>query len=56
MDAFGHINNVAYFRYLENGRLAYFDEMGKLFMKRSPGGMLTHFVNHAEYVLKLNMW
>jgi len=28
MDAFHHVNNVAYFRYLENARLAYFGELG----------------------------
>ena len=25
MDAFQHVNNVSYFRYLENARLAYFE-------------------------------
>lgn len=28
MDAFHHVNNVVYFRYFENARLAYFLEMG----------------------------
>ena len=27
MDAFQHVNNVAYFRYLESGRIAYFQEL-----------------------------
>lgn len=28
MDAFGHINNTVYFRYFENARIAYFDQIG----------------------------
>jgi acyl-CoA thioester hydrolase len=28
MDAFQHVNNVAYFRYFENARLEYFKRMG----------------------------
>jgi acyl-CoA thioester hydrolase len=28
MDWYRHVNNVVYFRYLENGRLAYFDRLG----------------------------
>lgn len=28
MDAFGHVNNVTYFRYLETSRIAYFDAIG----------------------------
>jgi len=27
MDAFGHINNVQYMRYLESGRIAYIEEV-----------------------------
>lgn len=30
MDAFGHVNNIIYFRYFESARLAYFQEMGYL--------------------------
>jgi len=28
MDAFGHINNTVYFRYFEDARIAYFDQIG----------------------------
>ncbi len=28
MDAFRHINNTVYFRYFEDGRIAYFDRIG----------------------------
>ncbi|AXY61861.1 thioesterase family protein [Acinetobacter chinensis] len=27
MDAFGHVNNVMYYRYIESARIAYFDEL-----------------------------
>lgn len=30
MDAFRHVNNVAYFRYFEDGRIAYFERSGVL--------------------------
>lgn len=29
MDAFGHVNNAQYFRYLESGRIAYLEEVLK---------------------------
>lgn len=28
MDAFGHVNNIVYFRYFESARIAYFDAIG----------------------------
>ena len=28
MDAFGHVNNTVYFRYFEDARIAYFDQIG----------------------------
>ena len=34
MDAFQHVNNVVYFRYFENARIAYFDKLDVIeFMK-----------------------
>ncbi|HEY5596956.1 MAG TPA: acyl-CoA thioesterase, partial [Candidatus Bipolaricaulota bacterium] len=30
MDAFGHVNNIYYFRYFESGRLDYFARIGYL--------------------------
>ena len=30
MDAFGHVNNVIYYRYMESARIAYFDELNIL--------------------------
>lgn len=28
MDAFGHVNNVIYYRYIESARIQYFDHLG----------------------------
>jgi acyl-CoA thioester hydrolase len=30
MDAFGHVNNVIYYRYMESARIAYMDKLGIL--------------------------
>jgi len=39
MDAFQHVNNVVYFRYLESARIAYFQELGLMqVMERSGIG------------------
>ena len=39
MDSMGHVNNIVYFRYFENARLAYFERVGFLDeMKRSGVG------------------
>ena len=39
MDAFQHVNNVSYFRYLENARLAYFENFDIIgFMAKSGVG------------------
>lgn len=37
MDAFGHVNNVAYFRYFESARIAYFSALGYLDLVRTTG-------------------
>lgn len=37
MDAFQHVNNVAYFRYFENARIVYFDKIGIIDMLRQNG-------------------
>jgi acyl-CoA thioester hydrolase len=37
MDAFGHVNNVAYFRYFESARIAYFDALGYMDLMRATG-------------------
>lgn len=37
MDAFGHVNNVAYFRYFESARIAYFAALEYMDLMRSTG-------------------
>jgi acyl-CoA thioester hydrolase len=37
MDAFGHVNNVAYFRYFESARIAYFAAVGYLDLMQATG-------------------
>jgi acyl-CoA thioester hydrolase len=39
MDAFGHVNNIIYFRYFESARIAYFEKLGMPeFIKLDPVG------------------
>jgi acyl-CoA thioester hydrolase len=44
MDAFGHVNNIVYFRYFETARIAYFEAMGYLEQARETniGPILAH--------------
>jgi acyl-CoA thioester hydrolase len=37
MDAFGHVNNVAYFRYFESARIAYFAALDYMGLMQSTG-------------------
>ena len=37
MDSYGHVNNVIYFRYFENARIAYLDRVGWLASMRETG-------------------
>lgn len=37
MDAFDHVNNVTFYRYFENARMKYFDEVGFLDLKAKSG-------------------
>jgi acyl-CoA thioester hydrolase len=37
MDAFQHLNNVVYFKYFENARIAYFDKLGLMDMMAGTG-------------------
>ncbi len=43
MDALSHVNNVAYFRYFENARIAYFDriKIWELMEKTGMGPILA---------------
>jgi len=37
MDAFQHVNNVAYFRYFESTRIAYFERLGLMDIMKQTG-------------------
>ncbi len=37
MDAFGHVNNVVYFRYFESARIAYFEQIDYLALMERTG-------------------
>ncbi|MDB5310410.1 MAG: hypothetical protein JWO38_4612 [Gemmataceae bacterium] len=37
MDSYAHVNNVVYFRYFENARIAYFDRVGWLRSMQEEG-------------------
>lgn len=37
MDAFGHVNNVRYFRYFESARVHYFEQIGEMGEKEKSG-------------------
>lgn len=37
MDSFGHVNNIVYFRYFENARIAYLDRVGWMASMRDAG-------------------
>jgi acyl-CoA thioester hydrolase len=37
MDAFGHVNNIVYFRYFESARLLYFERIGFLKTMQTTG-------------------
>ena len=37
MDAHGHVNNVFYFRYIENARIAYYERIGKYQFEEDTG-------------------
>jgi acyl-CoA thioester hydrolase len=43
MDSYGHVNNVVYFRYFENARIAYLDRVGWSASKERSGlGPILH--------------
>jgi acyl-CoA thioester hydrolase len=53
MDALGHMNNVAYFRYFEQARISWFDSLGIGYQAGSEGPVLgtinCRFVKPAVY-------
>lgn len=53
MDAMGHVNNVAYFRYLEIARVAWLESIGYPVQRRGEGAALVNvfcsFFRQIEY-------
>lgn len=49
MDAMGHVNNVMYFRYFEQVRLEWYDQLGFSPLSTGSEGLLI-VDNHAEYI------
>ncbi len=55
MDAFNHVNNVVYYRYFENARIAYFDrvEMMAVMQQTGVGPILSrtqcHYMHQIVY-------
>jgi acyl-CoA thioester hydrolase len=53
MDAFGHVNNIVYFRYFETARIAYFEKLNvPEFLGRDPlGPILSETTCHFRAAL-----
>jgi acyl-CoA thioester hydrolase len=49
MDAYQHVNNVVYFRYFENGRVAYMQRMGWPDYERATGVGPILAATHARF-------
>jgi acyl-CoA thioester hydrolase len=49
MDAMGHVNNTVYFRFMEQGRIAWFDSLG---VARSSAGEGPSIINASCTFLK----
>ncbi len=52
MDAFGHVNNIMYFRYFEQVRMSWYESVGFDALKCDDTGLLI-VDNHAEYLKPL---
>ncbi len=53
MDANGHVNNVEYFRYMENARVEYYRRIGKFEFERQTGITLVLKSTTCNYVAPL---
>lgn len=49
MDALGHVNNIMYFRYFEQARLQWFEQIGFAPLGSETEGLVI-VDNHAEYI------
>lgn len=53
MDIFNHVNNVSYYRYFENARVKYFDEVGIFEMKLKTGVAPVLAETNCKYIQPL---
>lgn len=53
MDQNGHVNNVEYFRYMENARVEYYRRIGKFELERETGITLVLKSTTCNYVAPL---
>jgi acyl-CoA thioester hydrolase len=49
MDAHGHVNNVVYYRYMEDARVAYYEAIDKYRFERDSGTLLVLAANACRY-------
>jgi len=54
MDAHGHVNNVVYFRYMENARVEYYRRIGKYEFEEKTGITLVVKTASCRYVSTLS--
>jgi len=53
MDAQGHVNNVVYYRYMENARIAYYQRIGKYGLQDDTGVTFVLAANACRYRIPL---
>ncbi len=54
MDAHGHVNNVVYFRYMENARVEYYRRIGKYEFEERTGITLVVKSTSCRYIASLS--
>jgi acyl-CoA thioester hydrolase len=54
MDAHGHVNNVVYFRYMENARVEYYRRIGKYEFEERTGITLVVKATSCRYIAALS--
>lgn len=53
MDAFGHVNNTVFFRYFEDARIVYFDNIGVFSLKEETQTGPILATTHCDFKLPL---
>jgi len=54
MDAHGHVNNVVYFRYMENARVEFYRRIGKYEFEERTGNTLVVKSTSCRYIASLS--